>query len=390
VFSGISRRLALQFTGFVFLLLLCNGLVFLVADAERGRRQAQGRIAEVMRLVTERVSLTQPESVYRLPPPLRERVRLVAGEEIIVYEGGFFDGLVFRPEPSIESVIIEGDPFDVLTTRLWNGSDVLGYVQVAEPKRLPGEVAFRALLYVFVSLIISAFTYLVGLTFARQSLQPARQMLERLEQFTQDASHELRTPLTTLQTTLDLALRTGEHEQGLRSAQDDVRTMTGIVSRLLDLARLDRLTLQPEPFDVAPVVHEVIASLQAQIDQAHVSLRTTIDPTVRLRGDAGLFRQLVSNLVSNAIKFHQPGRQSEVGVTLSSRTLRVSDNGVGMTPDALTHVFDRFYQVNESRSEGGYGLGLALVKRIVDLHGWKIEVQSEVGQGSSFMVVFQA
>ena len=126
------------------------------------------------------------------------------------------------------------------------------YVQIARPERidmheLPGEV----LLFVVVSLIITSLTFLFGLVFAKRSLAPAESMLGRLRQFTHDASHELRTPLAAVNSSLDLALRTGDYAEEIRAAKRELQQGSRLIERLLQLAELDELALAPEPVDLS-------------------------------------------------------------------------------------------------------------------------------------------
>jgi two-component system phosphate regulon sensor histidine kinase PhoR len=120
--------------------------------------------------------------------------------------------------------------------------------------------------------------------------------------------------------------------------------------------------------------------------EKHVTITGTITPHIRTRGDVPLVRQLMSNLIGNAIKFNM--EKGEVRVTLKKDTLVIEDTGIGIAHDALPHIFDRFYQADTSRAKDGFGLGLAFVKRVVDVHGWTIAVKSAKGKGTTFTVKF--
>jgi two-component system sensor histidine kinase BaeS len=109
---------------------------------------------------------------------------------------------------------------------------------------------------------------------------------------------------------------------------------------------------------------------------------------VTVEGDALLLRQLVNNLVENAVKFNAPG--GTVGVTLGSTELHVNNSRGSINTDELAHVFEPFYQVDGSRARQGFGLGLAIVKKIAGLHGWHVDVTSSTGEGTTFIVRFTA
>jgi signal transduction histidine kinase len=283
---------------------------------------------------------------------------------------------------------VEEDHYQLLTTEVRQGEKILGFLQVAELSRVQaGELTPRAILYLIVSAAISLLTFFVGLFFARSSLKPAEQMMERLEQFTQDASHELRTPIAALSSSLDLALRSGKHKEGIESAKEDVTQVSILVERLLELARLDKFVLQREEVDLSVLTETVIERHRGLVD-GNVIIKSEVLSGVTVSGDPALLRQVIGNLLSNAIKFSKAG-MGTITVRLTKDKLSVEDEGVGITKEDLPHIFDRFFQAEDSRSNGGLGLGLALVKRIVDLHGWKIGVKSKEGEGTTFTVRFK-
>jgi len=117
-----------------------------------------------------------------------------------------------------------------------------------------------------------------------------------------------------------------------------------------------------------------------------VSIATRIEQPLTIEADPSLFRQVLNNLLSNAIKYNK--KDGTVTVELKKGRLSIADTGIGMAKDQIPHIFDRFYQADDSRSRGGFGLGLALVKKIADVHGWDLDVKSVEGEGSSFSITF--
>jgi len=386
MFRAISYRIALQFMGFMFLLLLVNGIIFLAADVENTRRQMQVRLSRTTQLVMQQTNVSQEGVTVTLPPMTREQVRLVNLDGRITYEGGFFADIPFNPETGISEIVLGNDRYSVLTTIMERNGEAIGYMQIAEIARFQaGELRLRVILYLIVSTVISALTFGVGLFFARRSLKPAEQMVQRLEQFTQDASHELRTPIAALTSSLDLALKSKKYEEGILSAKDDVKQIAALVERLLELARADKLLLQTDTIDLSGLTQTVVERHRPAAKEHKVEILTAIDPDVNVKGDVSLVQQILSNLLSNAVKFRKKGGGT-VNVILTKDALTVSDDGIGITSDVLPHIFDRFYQADTSRAQGGYGLGLALVKRIAELHGWKVSAQSADGKGASFRI----
>lgn len=389
IFRRIEQSLALQLTAVVFGLLLINGAVFMAADVQNERREQSLELLRESQQVQRALPEDLIESIEVLPPRLRERVRIIDQEGDIFYEGSLFNGLPFSysSEDGIATVSVQGDMFEMLTAPVVRNEEFLGYMQIMRPQvEATQDLPFRISMYILVSIGISGLTYLVGRFFARQSLKPAEDSMQRLEQFTQDASHELRTPLTVLGSSLDVAMRTKQYEAGIASAKQDLKEIVRLVERMLELARVDRFALRVGPFDFAALVAEQTEKLQSAMAEAGLTLETKIEAGVTVDGDPTLLKHVIVNLLSNAVKFSPRG--GTVTVSLNTRRLAVADTGVGIPAESLPFIFERFYQSDGSRSRGGYGLGLALAKRIVDLHGWRIEAESEPGRGSTFTVRF--
>ena len=388
MFKRISYRIALQFTAFVFLLLLVNGTVFLVADYGNARRQTQFRLERLTRMPLDSFPLPPGGGPPRgIPMMMRERARIADAEGNILYDGGFFEGIPFMPEEGLAHVTVQGEQYAVMTRAVREDGEVEGYVQFAEIERQQqSELPLRVILFLVVSAAISGLTFGVGLFFARRSLRPAEETMRRLEQFTQDASHELRTPLAALSSSLDLALKTGKHHEGILSAKEDLKEVAVLVERLLELAQLDKFVLQRVPVDLSSVVEDAVAKYRSMAGERSIEIESHVVAGTTVEGDGLLIRQVLGNLLPNAIKFNRPGGQ--VRVDLTGESLTVADTGIGIGQAALLRIFDRFYQVEASRAKEGFGLGLALAKRIVELHGWTISVRSQVGEGTAFTIVF--
>jgi two-component system OmpR family sensor kinase len=226
-------------------------------------------------------------------------------------------------------------------------------------------------------------------------------MLARLEELFKaqqrlvaDVSHDLRTPLTTIQGNLDL-LRRGAADDPetrastLRAIADETARMRRLVNDLLFLAQADAgLKLYYQPVEVDTLLLEVYR--QAQVMAQGVMVRLGAEDQALVSGDADRLRQLLLNLVDNAIK-HTPAASGEVTLTLHRAggwvQVGVEDNGAGIAPEDLPHIFERFYRADPSRSRaGGSGLGLAIAKWVAEAHGGRIDVESQAGRGSTFTV----
>lgn len=384
IFKTISRKIALQFMAFVFGLLLITGAIFITADVVNRDRMVHMRLERLMRPL-----LDHPDafgSVPELLPPFqRDRVRILDAGGMNGFSGVLFENIPFQPSNDIVTFVKGDESYDILTKPLTQSGQVIGYIQVAD-RSPPNDLGFRVLLFLLISGGISGLTFSVGLFFARRSLKPAQQMVERLEQFTQDASHELRTPLTAVSTSLDLAIATNDYPKNVRTAKKELKEVNVLVERLLELARLDKFLLQKETLDLSSLVSELVEKHRRFSAEKGITITTDVSPGIRVEGDPTLLKQVLSNLLTNAIKFNKP--EGIIDVTLTAHALSVRDTGKGISRASLAHVFDRFYQEEASRtkSKAGLGLGLALVKRIIDLHGWTIDVRSTQGEGTAFTI----
>ncbi len=226
-------------------------------------------------------------------------------------------------------------------------------------------------------------------------------MLARLERsfgtvrrFSADAAHELRTPLTILKGEIEVALSSSqapaEIRQTLASCLEEVERLNSLVEDLLLMARLEgnALSAAPKPVDLAQVLEDVAPALSELAARAGNGCTVSPVPPVWIEGYDSLLFRLVFNLAENAIKYTPAGGKIEVTLQPQNgaAVLEVKDNGPGIGADALEHIFDPFYRGDPAREGGGTGLGLALVRSIVQLHQGRITVSSAPGEGSCFQV----
>jgi signal transduction histidine kinase len=223
------------------------------------------------------------------------------------------------------------------------------------------------------------------------------QAFSRQRQFVADASHELRTPVAVIRNTAGVALleppRLDETVTALREIRTETERLTLLLTDLLTLARGDegQARFEQEVVQFDHLVETVTATTDGLAAERGIQLAVQIPHPVQLLGDEARLIQVVMNLLDNAIRYTNPGGQVwiEVGQTASEARLMVRDTGIGMAPEHLPHLFERFYRADPSRrrTEGSSsGLGLSIVEWIVQAHGGSIGVESQVGQGSCFTV----
>jgi signal transduction histidine kinase len=218
---------------------------------------------------------------------------------------------------------------------------------------------------------------------------------EQQKRFTADASHELRTPLAVICSQAELALareRSGsEYRQALATCASAAQRMRGLVNGLLTLARADAGMLQLEraPFDVRVCVEECAQMVHPLAEEKGLAIDLDL-AEVEWEGDVQRFAQVVTNLLSNAIRYNRDGGGVRVGLETRDGevVLAVSDTGIGIPQEELGSIFKRFYRVDKARSReiGGSGLGLAICRSLVTAQGGTIECASVLGSGSTFTV----
>jgi signal transduction histidine kinase/ActR/RegA family two-component response regulator len=230
---------------------------------------------------------------------------------------------------------------------------------------------------------------------ARAEAEAANRMKD---QFLATVSHELRTPLNAIFGWVRLLRADGmgraDMDKALETIERHARIQTQLVEDLLDVSRIvsGKLRLDPRPLHLADVVRAAIEATRLTAEAKGVVLEASIDPLpCRVTGDPNRLEQVVWNLLANAIKFTPKGGRVDVAVRLEGTraAVEVADTGHGIEPDFLPFVFDRFRQADSStrRQQGGLGLGLAIVRHIVELHGGEVEVDSPgYGQGARFTV----
>lgn len=228
-------------------------------------------------------------------------------------------------------------------------------------------------------------------------------MIARLEdavttskRFVADASHELRTPLSVLRGELESLAQSREMKpqarETLGSMLEEVDRLAEIVEGLLALSRLDagEATSEWVRFDLAELASTTADQMSLLAEDKNITVVREASTGLIVEGDRSRIKQVIVNLLDNAIKYTPNGGSVRISVTRDgqSAVLDVTDTGIGIPPGALPHVFERFFRVEESRSreQGGAGLGLSIVKSICAAHGAEVEVTSEPGKGSRFRV----
>jgi signal transduction histidine kinase len=227
---------------------------------------------------------------------------------------------------------------------------------------------------------------------ARRTLQPIEEAFEAQGRFTADASHELRTPLTAMQTSIEVGLRNPKltlkgSKELLQSMLDEVQKLSSLSNGLLKLTRSTQ-EMPQTAVQLNEAAKEAVDQLQLAASQRKIVIHSTI-PALTVLGDFISIKEVVVILLDNAIKYSPEDTTITINGERSSRfgQLSVSDQGQGIKATDMTHIFDRFYRADSSRSRRrveGYGLGLSIARKIAEAHHGSLEAVSQAGEGSIF------
>ena len=281
--------------------------------------------------------------------------------------------------------------------------ELKGYIRTSESTKEVEEVlsSLRWKLG-YGSIIFLSLTALGGLWLTRQSLKPIEKSFQQLKQFTADASHELRSPLTAIKTSVEVMQ---SHPERIHTADvkkmaaiaSATKQMTQLVEDLLLLTRMDAPVIIAREWIAVPldeVLEDLLDLWELQAQEKQITLKSNLGIGLSVMGDGSQLTRLFSNLLGNAIHYTPTGGIVTVSLRSQGRLAIVSveDTGIGIAPEDVKLVFDRFWRADRARNrrEGGLGMGLAIAQSIVQSHRGEISVTSQLGVGSCFQVKFSS
>jgi signal transduction histidine kinase len=335
MFKKVQRKLAIQFTIFVSLLLLVSGGIFIYTDYINGLFQVDRLLDRDSAQILTKIDSSIENVQSALTGRDISRARILTPEGKEVYIGGFFNSLnvPFSVSKYVD-VNFEEETYRIITVPITAKGQDIGFLQLSEREKIrPQDLMGKLGLFLLVAVAISSITYLIGLYFAKRSLIPVRETTERLEQFTQDASHELRTPLATIGSSLDLAIKTGKYKEGILSAKEHLTKASLLVERLLNIARMEKFTIDLTPVTLSNVISQTISRYEDTAQKKGIAFQSDIETGITVRGDEFLLSQLFGNLIDNALKFNIPN--GKIDVELKSDHFHICNTGPAISTKDL-------------------------------------------------------
>ena len=350
---------------------------------------------------TPRESLKMPGSSDHLPPDVFERektfsVKVNPATNLFSINGNTDTSQVSAEVLDLANQILEKDK----TSGTFDGYRYLivekpyGELLVFVDQRISNALSDRLLT---TSLIIGSITlfvlFFVSLFLANLMVKPVDEAFEKQKRFISDASHELKTPLSVISVNAEVLEGDIGPNKHLSYIQSESTRMNTLVNNLLTLARLDagKTIGVFSVFDLSNAVESIALTFESTAFEEHKNYALKIAAGISYRGDADKIKQVIAILIDNAIKHADDDGLVEITLKCAGDKihLEVFNTGAGIPEDQLDKIFQRFYRYDESRSKatGGYGLGLAIAKSIIDEHQGEIKVNSVVGGWARFVVI---
>ena len=406
MFESVRIRLTLWYAGVLALSLVAFALVIYYAAArsfherqdESLRSTAQTVASAYVEEIGEAHSLTKAAEIVLVELTFPNRYVLIidSNGQTIASSKNLSGTVLTIPPGTVGFVTVDGVRIAVVPV---STDPALGFAAVAEPLSVleEGLGVLRRDFFAGVPLVL-LLASLGGYLLARKSLAPIASMVSEQQRFIADASHELRTPLAVLRGETEVALgktRTvEEYQESLTLIQEEAERLSRIVEDLFILARQpieSPTTLTKEPVSLTEVVKDCARAAQVLAVRKGVRLKLENGSTsIAFNADEELIKRMILNLLDNAVKYTPEG--GEISLALEkhngSAEIVVRDTGIGLSEGDQLRVFDRFYRVDKARSRalGGAGLGLSIVRTIVEAHGGEITVESTPRHGSTFTV----
>jgi signal transduction histidine kinase len=408
VFQKIQRRLLLSYLVVLISILLSFAIavriVFTRVLSDRSvenLKELAKDAASDMYFVDNQLKIHEEISLEQLNPD-HQALQWFDVEGNLVESRGLPENLLDPPFPrqiNWDKVMTDKNrrQWYILPVKNYDFTQTIGYVIASQSQDYVNSTLKKLDLGLGGSITIALiFSGISGIFLTRQAMQPIEESFRRLRQFTADASHELRGPLMAVKSNVDVALK---YPEGMRSSDAEklkavtsaVKQMTHLTEDLLFLARTEQTPREErKPVDLEELLDGLVQLYTPQAKERRINLKVYLTKRLYLLGEPIQLNRLFSNLIENALKYTVEGGKVEIRTSREGYYLRVHvrDTGIGIAPEHIKYIFDRFWRADEARAyrTGGSGLGLAIAQVIARNHGGSISVTSQVGVGSCFTV----
>ncbi|OKH52566.1 two-component sensor histidine kinase [Calothrix sp. HK-06] len=319
--------------------------------------------------------------------------------KLVLQQGEYVLSLPINPEQKVQQQRVKGIRLQSVTLPInsYENNRLIGYVRVSQSLEDFDETIARLDIGLGCGVVITlALSCIGGVFLTRKAMQPIEESFLKLKQFTADASHELRSPLMAITANVEVALENPEEFRpkdikkfkAIASATDQ---MTCLVEDLLLLARSDQVEKpRYEAVNIEEILYNLLELYELQANHKKINFKVNIAESLYVLGDNVQLTRVFANLIENALQYTPLCGAVEINAVRNGQQVcvKVKDTGIGMTPEQLEQIFERFWRASEARSyrAGGFGLGLAIVKSFVKNHSGNITVTSQLNIGSCFTV----
>lgn len=246
-------------------------------------------------------------------------------------------------------------------------------------------MVFDLLIYLLGAIVLSLGVYIVSYRFVDDTLSPVEKSMEQMEQFIHNAGHELKTPISVIKSSLELMRLKKNYEEGISESIGELNRMDGLIQALIRLSTMGDTEIR-EPVNIPEIFEKLEKNYREKLDEKGIHLQVIQKKHPQIRANREYAEILFSNILGNAIKYNRDN--GSIIVTIDQKKITIEDTGIGIAPENLEKIFDRFYQENESRTVDSFGIGLSLVARIAALYKWHVSVESTKGVGTIVKVEF--
>ncbi|MDD2487094.1 MAG: HAMP domain-containing sensor histidine kinase [Candidatus Gracilibacteria bacterium] len=399
-----KKKLTLIFTMTIFILIIAIETSFLIFKYVDYKKQQFQRLNSQISIISRMPpDFNFPSNGTFIPQPRNGDPRIVdslrrARSENLIMLDKRTSEIIFSSlndkdiAEEIIDKVLEGDSLDTVN---YNGIDFFYLSQDINPitrayiftqsKITLSDVFNEFLEYTSFLLLFSVFLYYFGYKFVSYNLSPVEENIKDMEQFIFNAGHELKTPLAVMRSSLELAKAKNDYKDLTIDTIKEIGKMNLLIESLINLSTLNK-TVKSEKISLEKNISEIISDYESQIKDKDIVIEAVINNKAEIHMNNEHFRILFSNLLSNAIKYNIPG--GTIKITADRGYMSVKDSGIGIKKENLGRVFDRFFMEEEGRNQESLGIGLSLVKKISEIYGFDIKVDSESEKGTEIKIIF--